>query len=67
MKLKQWLICTALKFNLLTRKPKVEVLKLNKEDSLRLWEAIKNPPEPNEALQKAAKDYRDIFGFEDKK
>lgn len=61
MKFKQWLIRTALKFNLVTRKPKVEVLKLSKEDSLRLWEV-----EPNEALQKAAKDYNDIFGLGDK-
>lgn len=61
MKLKQWIIRTALKFNLITRKPKVEVLKLNKEDSLRLWESLENPPEPNEALKKAAKRYSDII------
>lgn len=61
MKLKQWIIRTALKFNLITKKPKVEVLKLNKEDSLRLWEALENPSEPNEALKKAAKRYSDII------
>jgi len=39
-----------------------EVIYLSLEDQRQLAEAILNPPEPNEALKKAAKRYRELFG-----
>jgi uncharacterized protein (DUF1778 family) len=39
-----------------------EILRLSVEDQRQIAEAILNPPEPNEALKKAAKKYRELFG-----
>lgn len=39
-----------------------EIIHLSLEDQRQLAEAILNPPEPNEALRKAAKKYRKLFG-----
>ena len=39
-----------------------EIIHLSLEDQRQLAEAILNPPEPNEALKKAAKQYRELFG-----
>jgi len=41
-------------------------IRLSREDAEQLWEIIENSPEPNESLKKAAKNYEDIFGFNDK-
>jgi uncharacterized protein (DUF1778 family) len=39
-----------------------EIIHLSLEDQRQLAEAILNPPEPNEALKKAAKKYRQLIG-----
>ena len=39
-----------------------EVLRLSAEDQRSIAEAILNPPPPNAALKKAARNYRKLFG-----
>lgn len=39
-----------------------EIIHLSLEDQRQLAEAILNPPEPNEALKKAARRHRELFG-----
>lgn len=39
-----------------------EVMRLNAEDSMAFIQAILNPPEPNEKLRAAAKDYKEFVG-----
>ncbi|HEX5228467.1 MAG TPA: DUF1778 domain-containing protein [Bryobacteraceae bacterium] len=39
-----------------------EIIHLSLEDQRQLAEAILNPPEPNEALKKAARNYRKLIG-----
>ena len=39
-----------------------EIIHLSLEDQRQLAEAILNPPEPNEALKKAAQRHRELFG-----
>jgi uncharacterized protein (DUF1778 family) len=39
-----------------------EIIQLSLEDQRQLAEAILNPPQPNEALKKAAKNYRALIG-----
>ena len=39
-----------------------EVIRLSARDSAILIEALLNPPQPNEALWAAARDYRELFG-----
>jgi uncharacterized protein (DUF1778 family) len=39
-----------------------EIIHLSVEDQRLIAEAILNPPEPNEALRKAAKRHRELFG-----
>ena len=39
-----------------------EVTKLSREDSILFIETLLNPPEPNEALREAAREYRAFFG-----
>jgi uncharacterized protein (DUF1778 family) len=39
-----------------------EIIQLSLEDQRQLAEAILNPAEPNEALKKAAQQYRKLFG-----
>jgi len=39
-----------------------EILRLSVEDQKQIADAILNPPEPNAALKKAAKKYRELFG-----
>ena len=39
-----------------------QLMELNREDSEAFVEAILNPPEPNDALVAAFKDYEQVFG-----
>ena len=39
-----------------------QVIRLSARDSEILFEALLNPPEPNEALQEAARRHRELFG-----
>jgi uncharacterized protein (DUF1778 family) len=39
-----------------------EIIRLSLEDQRQIAAAILNPPEPNKALKKAAKRYRELFG-----
>ena len=39
-----------------------EIIRLSIEGQRQIAEAILNPPEPNEALEKAAERYRELFG-----
>lgn len=41
-----------------------EIIHLSLEDLRRIAEAILNPPEPNDALIKAARLHRELFGSE---
>jgi uncharacterized protein (DUF1778 family) len=38
------------------------MIRLTVEDQRRIWEALINPPEPNEALRRAAQRHRELFG-----
>jgi uncharacterized protein (DUF1778 family) len=42
-----------------------EVIRLSLEGQRQIADAILNPPEPNKALKKAAKRYRELFGAAD--
>jgi uncharacterized protein (DUF1778 family) len=43
---------------------RTEIIRLSMEDQRNFVEALLNPPEPNPALVKAAKRYRELFGAE---
>ena len=67
MGVRQVIVRGFLKLNIFARTPKMEEstsLRLSREDAEKLWEAIENPPEPNEALKKNYNDY-DSFDFKD--
>ncbi len=38
------------------------VLNLTYDDARIVFQAIENPPEPNDNMMRAAKEYRDVFG-----
>jgi uncharacterized protein (DUF1778 family) len=38
------------------------MIRLAVEDQRRMWESLLNPPEPNEALRRAAQRHRELFG-----
>ena len=42
-----------------------EIIRLSLEGQRQIAEAILNPPEPNKALKKAVKRYRELFGAAD--
>jgi uncharacterized protein (DUF1778 family) len=44
------------------RKLRTEVIRLSVEGQRQIAKAILNPPEPNKALKKAVKRYRELFG-----